>query len=248
MARIESYYDDVPRASAAAEAIGPFTLFVRRGDGWPFYARPTLGAAEFHPSDVRRVRERQRELGIPEAFEWVHEVTPALADVAVEAGLAVARHPLMVLPDGADTLPRPSQVRLLRADDRAVAEVQAAVGAAFAETDQVDVSESAATQALRRGLVAGTMRLVGAFDDEGHSVGGGTHSPRGSVSELTGIAVLPRARNRGIGAAITAALVQDARELGVDTVFLSAGSARVAAVYGRVGFESIGTACIAEPP
>ncbi len=59
--------------------------------------------------------------------------------------------------------------------------------------------------------------------------------------------MLPQARRRGVGAALTAALVDDARALGVGTVFLSAGSQRVADVYARVGFEWVATACTAEP-
>jgi ribosomal protein S18 acetylase RimI-like enzyme len=76
-------------------------------------------------------------------------------------------------------------------------------------------------------------------------VGGGTHSPRGSTTELTGIAVLPRARRRGVGAAITLALVEDARRRGMHTIFLSAQDDTVARVYERVGFVRVGTACIA---
>ena len=61
------------------------------------------------------------------------------------------------------------------------------------------------------------------------------------------IAVLPRARRRGIGAAVTAALAADATASGVTTVFLSAGSPQVAELYRRVGFVRVGTACVAEP-
>ena len=66
------------------------------------------------------------------------------------------------------------------------------------------------------------------------------------MTELTGIAVLPAARARGVGAAITAALVADARHCDVETVFLSAGSPQVAAIYERGGFLPVGTACVAE--
>jgi hypothetical protein len=42
-------------------------------------------------------------------------------------------------------------------------------------------------------------------------------------------------------------LVADATQRGVSTVFLSAGSDDVARMYSRVGFERVGTACIAAP-
>ena len=78
-------------------------------------------------------------------------------------------------------------------------------------------------------------------------VAGGGHSPRGTVTEITGVATLPAYRRRGIGAAVTDALCRDAAGRGVGMVFLSAGSGDVARVYQRVGFARVGTACIAEP-
>ncbi len=96
--RIEEYYDVVPRTAARAEDFGALTLFVRDGEGWPYYARPTLGGAgAFEVEDVERVRARQRELGIPESFEWVAETTPALRSAVEASGLVVNEHPLMVL-------------------------------------------------------------------------------------------------------------------------------------------------------
>lgn len=88
---IERYYDAVPRSAARAEDFGPLTLFVREGTGWHYYARPTLrheGPAAT-ADDVRRVLARQRELGAPEAFEWVAEHDPELRAAVEEAGLAV---------------------------------------------------------------------------------------------------------------------------------------------------------------
>jgi ribosomal protein S18 acetylase RimI-like enzyme len=94
----------------------------------------------------------------------------------------------------------------------------------------------------------GLLTLAAAYDGQGAVVGGGSHGPRGGTTELTGIAVLPRARRQGLGAAVTAALVADARAKGVRTVFLSAQDDTVARVYERVGFARVGTACIAEAP
>ncbi|WP_420708431.1 hypothetical protein [Streptomyces sp. ERV7] len=115
---LERYYDSVPRSSARAEDFGPLTLFVREGAGWPFYGRPALGhAGPVSAADVDKVRARQRELGIPEAFEWVAEVTPGLRAAVEASGLAVHAHPLMVLaPDAPAPAPHPL-VRVLGADD-----------------------------------------------------------------------------------------------------------------------------------
>jgi predicted GNAT family acetyltransferase len=67
-----------------------------------------------------------------------------------------------------------------------------------------------------------------------------------AVTEIVGVATLPVARRRGIGAALTAALVEDAAQRGAATIFLSAGSDDVARVYERAGFRRIGTAGSAE--
>jgi predicted GNAT family acetyltransferase len=68
------------------------------------------------------------------------------------------------------------------------------------------------------------------------------------VTELTGIATLPAYRRRGIGAMVTAHLVADALEGGVELCFLSADTDEVARIYEKVGFAQMGTACVAEPP
>jgi ribosomal protein S18 acetylase RimI-like enzyme len=115
--RLERFYDAVPRDGAVAEDIGSLVLFVRKGAGWPYYARPRL-VADRAPSaaDVTAVRNRQRELGVPEAFEWVHEHDPDLLAVARSAGLRVLLAPLMVLETAAllPDLPLPgASVRLV---------------------------------------------------------------------------------------------------------------------------------------
>ncbi|HSE08642.1 MAG TPA: GNAT family N-acetyltransferase [Nocardioidaceae bacterium] len=250
LSTLETYYDAAPRPMATTEEIGPFTLFLRTGaDGWPFYARPTLGYdGPFSAGHVEAVRDRQRELGVREAFEWVHETSPTLLAAAREAGLSVAECPLLLLPNLADTVTPPMaegcEVKMLGADSPDLAAVMAAVGAGFADSDEPEErSTGMYADLLRSGVIA----LAGAYDAKG-AVGGGSHSPRGTTTELTGIAVIPRARRQGVGAAVTAALVADARERGVETVFLSAQDDAVARVYERIGFQRVGTACIAEPP
>lgn len=241
---LETYYDAAPRPSAEAEEVGPFTLFVRRSvDGFPYYARPRLGlAAEVSRADVDDVRARQRELGLPERLEWVHQTTPSLLVAARASGLAVAECPLLVLAEPVSVPGRP--VRILGPGDD-LARVVGAVHAGFEGTD--DVAPRPAdlqAQLLRAGLLA----MAGAYDECGAVVGGGSHGPRGDTTELVGIAVLPRARRRGYGAAISAALVADAQARGLRTIFLSAQDDAVARVYERVGFVRVGTACVAEVP
>lgn len=256
---LERYYDAAPRPNARVEEIGPFTLFVsERADGFAYYARPRLGLAEaVTAADVDAVRGRQRELGAPEAFEWVHQTTPSLIEAIRAAGMVVEECPLLVLSsveglvlDGA-RVPRPEQlcanggvsVRLVDAETNDLPEIAGVVHAGFANTDAVRPRDLPRQRELMR---AGLMVKAAAYDDSGAVVGSGSHGPRGDATELAGIAVLPRARRRGVGAAITAVLAADAVRRGIGTVFLTAQDDAVARVYERVGFVRVATACVAE--
>lgn len=120
LARVERYYDTVPRATARVEEHGPLTLFVA-ARGRPYYARPRLdGGGDVHAADVGAVLARQRDLDVPEALEWVEEVSPALADAAAGAGLVVHRHPLLVLRSALEAAPVAGvAIRMIDAEDPA---------------------------------------------------------------------------------------------------------------------------------
>jgi len=257
--RIERYYDAVPRSGARTEQIGPFTLFVSNG-GWPYYGRPTLGRPpSFDLAAVERLRERQRELGVPEALEWVDEIAPDLLAVVRQSGLPVHECPLMVLHE-----PMPMAeaqdvtVRILSADDPALAPAAAVATVSFATggvdigsdgTRERDVRVAAMTESeleRRRDRVRRGLTVSAVAEDQNGPLASGSHQPVDGVTEIVGVATLPAARRRGLGAAITAALVADAQQRGVDVIFLSAGSEAVARIYERVGFRRIATACIAE--
>lgn len=98
--RIEGYCDLVPRTDTVTHEVGAFTLFVSRGGpgSYDYYARPRLGLDRpVTAADVTAVLERQVELGVPRALEWVDETTPSLLSVAEASGLVVQRCPLLVL-------------------------------------------------------------------------------------------------------------------------------------------------------
>jgi ribosomal protein S18 acetylase RimI-like enzyme len=260
--RIDAYCDAVPRTAARAEAHGALTLFVNDGPGWPFYARPTRGTATVTPADVDRVRARQRQLGIPETFEWIAEVTPNLAPAASATGLAVTDHPLLVLePAGLRSVPRPAAVELRLVgpdDDLAAITAVAHVGFAHPGTATAPVGAEAVTRAaaqrnpealgFERARLASGLTVMAVALLDGQPVAVGSHQPVGPVTEVVGVATLPLWRRRGLGAAVTALLVQDARRRGAETVFLSAGDDAVARVYGRLGFRRVGRHRAAEPP
>lgn len=266
LARIEQYFDALPRNAARAEDFGPLTLFVREGRGWPYYARPTLAwAGPAGAAEIDRVRERQRDLGIPETFEWVADLHPHLREAAEKSGLTVHEHPLMAL-DPRAGLPASDRsvpglsVRALTPEDPALPSALAVPRLAFAETGTAvgaggrpDLEQMLSATANDGSIdhVITRMRagwtVVAAAVDGHTALAAGQHQPIGTVSEIVGIGTLPTERRRGLGLAVTSALAADARARGVTTVFLSAGDEDVARIYGRLGFHRIATALVAEP-
>ncbi|MET9318895.1 GNAT family N-acetyltransferase [Streptomyces sp. NPDC003038] len=262
LSELERYYDTVPRTGGArAEDFGPLTLFVQEGAGWPYYARPALGAGGVTAADVERVRARQRELKVPEAFEWVAETSPSLRAAAEASGLHVHAHPLMVLSADAEAVAPHPEVRLLAADDPLLGAAVtvpmlafAAPGTAVGEAGPAELAVAMtdplveARRALVSGRIASGATALAAAARGGVVLCSGQYNPVGDIAEVVGVGTLPSARRQGLALGVTAALVADARSRGVRTVFLSAGDEDVARVYGRLGFRRVATALIAEPP
>ncbi len=266
--RIERTYDGIPRTGGArVEPVGPFELFLQAAPGgFPLYARPRLGVTEFTLDDVLAVRARQRELSLPEAIEWVDDLTPGLLPAARASGLPVALAPLMVLEP--DRLPDPATltdaevlilepgspeyVGLLAASaavaDLSFADMGTALGVSGpAERDAaIGPYPQGRIDRQREGSLTGrTAEAVARTAGEGVLARGGYQGALGAA-EVVGVATLPSARRRGLGAAVTALLARHALDHGYDMVFLGAADDAVARVYGRTGFTRVGTACIAE--
>ncbi len=257
--RLDYYLDAVPRHAARVEEFGALTLFAMLDNGWPYYARPTLGAGDVTLTELKAVRKRQRQLRLPESVEWIDEITPTFRPVVVESGMSVQAVPLMVLRRPLRiTKPNDSRVRLMSPDDPLLAVAGAvaavsfgspgtAIGTVGAAERDAAAAEMTAQQIdvlrdlMRRGL---TVTAVAADDWLG-PLCVGSHQPVDDVTEIVGVATLPAARRQGLATAITALLVDDAEDREITTIFLSADSEDVARMYARLGFEQVGTACIA---
>lgn len=256
---VDEYLHSVPLSNAVAEQVGPFTLF-RSTTVWPYYARPVPGAGvTIEPSDIELVRKRCAELDIPLSFEWVVETCPSLGPAAAAAGLEVVQHQLLVLQRD-DFRPATADARceVLSADEDMVRQSRTVANLAFGESGTAvgqagpaerDAKASELSDEMVAGLQdrarRGVSVVVGAFTDDG-MVASGAHQPVGTTTEIVGVGTLPSVRRRGLGAAVTSALVEHALANGVELVLLSAESDAVAAVYERVGFHRIGHAGAAE--
>jgi GNAT superfamily N-acetyltransferase len=262
LGRLEAYYDSVPRRFARTEECGPFTVFLGEPGGWTYYARPGLGGdSPFTPGDVTAAVARLHELGLPQSVEWVHETTPALLDAVRATGLfELEELPLLAL-DGDLTVTTPPlpdgvTVRLLGPDDSesvAAARAVSGVGFALEGTERGDAGPAERDAALQPAqqrvldlLAEGAVRIAVAEHPELGQLATGRTLPVGAVTEVMGVATLPSARRQGLGAAVAAALVEDARALGLTTVFLTASSPEVARIYAGIGFRPLGTGWVAE--
>ena len=251
--RLDRYLDAVPRPATRPESIGGLVLFVPATPaGWRYYARPLPGGPPPTVADVARTRERQRELGLPEDFEWVEEASPGMSAAVEGAGLGVVLRPLMVLDHPSGLAATRGDVRIAGPDDdlatlTAVQEVGFRhAGTASGDAGSAALEEAAARQqpgALEflRGRLRDGLTVYASASADGIPVAVGAHQPAGGVTEIVGVATLPAYRRRGLGAALTAALVADALARGVSTVFLSAADDDVARMYASVGFRRVGS-------
>lgn len=265
LGRIERFYDTVPRRFATVEEHGPFTLFLGEPGGWVYYARPRLGGSgPFDAAAVAGALARQSERGLPAAIEWVHETTPdLLAAVRDVEALRIHEIPLMALPRGADATPVPRPdgvtVRVVEPDEpgcggtlaaaRAVADVGFAAGGTAPGEAGTAAREAAMRPPQQRVidlLGEGALLVAVAESAQEGVLATGRATPVDGVAELVGIATLPAARRRGIGAAIAAVLAGELQARGTGTIFLTASSPEVARVYARVGFVRVGTGFTAE--
>ena len=261
--RIDTYCDEQPQERARIEEHGPLVLFVPAKAGFPYYARPRLGArAPLTADAIRAVRARQRELRLPESFEWIEQSAPDMAAAATAAGLHVHRHPMLALGTLAPAPPTPPtvSVRIVRPDDEDLVQAWAVPGVAFGhpggeigragvvERDKLAAGhDPAVLEVVRARLRAGRSVLATAAGPDG-PVAAGSYQYVDGVAEITGVGVLPERRRLGLGAGVTHALAAHALARGARIVFLSAADADAARIYARLGFREIGTAVIAEPP
>ena len=223
--RINAFCDAVPRRRTRAEEHGPLEVFVPVGMSWPYYARPRQGSRPpVTAADIRAVRARQRELIIPESFEWIEQSAPEMAAAAAEAGLEIRRHPLMVLAAPAPVPPLPPGItaRIVAPEDAELDRIWAVPAVAFshpgtavgeagvAERDKIAADHDGGTIAmLRERLRSGHSVLAAAFGPDGPLAAGSCQAVDG-VAEITGVGVLPAHRRQGLGAAVTALLAADA--------------------------------------
>ncbi|MCO7218921.1 GNAT family N-acetyltransferase [Klenkia sp. PcliD-1-E] len=261
--RIERYFAQSPLPDTPVRTVGGLAVPVGTPE-WPYPARPVPGGGPVGRDDVEAALAIQRAADLPEAVEWFAERNPGLGQAVRAAGLGVDELPLLVAVDDVEvTLPEGVRFYLVGADDPQLATYQRLAQLAFAvPVGAVEGPVSSApgaapdrlvdppqpTSVLRERIAAGRTVMMVAVED-GTPVAVGSHQPQDvdghGMSEIVGVATLPRYRGRGLGAGLASVLVEHAHET-VETVFLAAGDDDVARVYERVGFARIGTTLVGE--
>jgi GNAT superfamily N-acetyltransferase len=216
----------------------------------PFVGLMVPGGPAFHNYAVaERPGETVRGLGDsleilraafapePVRFELIDEACPGAVDLLVGAGVEVAgRFPLLTLDPAKLTMP----------------------GTPTGATVRVSASKQDAVDAERVASVAFGSEARGDPDAPGDPEGGGSVVARvdgepaatafwtavaDGVSEIAGVATLPALRGRGLGALVTAAAVEAARDLaGVRLAWLTPGHDGADRIYRRAGFAPAATA------
>jgi predicted N-acetyltransferase YhbS len=257
---VERYFAAAPLPDARIAAAGGLDVPIGP-PSWPYPARPRRGGDPVTADDVRAAVALQEDAGLPGSLEWICEARPDVALAARAAGLVVEELPVLVAADPVELLlPHGVRLYVVGADDPALPTYERVAAIAFAhpggrrevhESPAGASPEAAARTALLRERIATGRTVMMVAVEGGVPVAVGSHHPveidGDEVSEVTGVATLPRFRGRGLGAGLASALVAHARET-ADLVFLTAGDDDVARVYERVGFARLATAAVAEPP
>jgi ribosomal protein S18 acetylase RimI-like enzyme len=237
-ARIQAYLRGVAARGRETERIGPFLATFDSASDNPFlnYAIPDDGAQP-SAAEVQALTEAYARRGLRPRLEYLPSTAPGVEDALRAGGYeAEGRLPLMTRPsDRVVEPPRPDGVELLTPSTE---EELAGATSAQAEAFGGPPLSAADVERVRATIASGGIAVAARELATGTIVGAGVCTPPADeVTELAGIGVQAAYRRRGIAAALTARLAQQAFAAGVTTAFLTPGDDGAGRVYERAGFE-----------
>ena len=237
-ARIQAYLRGTAARRRETERIGPFLATFDSASDNPFlnYAIPDDGAQP-SAAEVQALTEAYARRGLRPRLEYLPSTAPGVEDALCAGGFeAEGRLPLMTRPsDRVVEPPRPEGVELLTPwTDEELLGATAAQAEAFGGPPL----SAADAERLRATIASGGIAVAARELATGKIVGAGVCTPPADeVTELAGIGVQAAYRRRGIAAALTARLAQQAFAAGVTMAFLTPGDDGAGRVYERAGFE-----------
>jgi ribosomal protein S18 acetylase RimI-like enzyme len=259
---LDNYFNAVLRNDADPVEVGAFTLFVSDAP-YGYYARPSSTHSEpMDDADLVALAEACKERDIDLAIEWVHEAHPGLGAFAQAHGLKVSFFPMLVAQAKDVAIPHTEGVtlRILSADEPALAQALAVANLSFgvggtdvgsvglAERDGAAGELTEEWMGYFRERIRSGLTVMAVVESANGVLAVASCKPVGKFAEIVGVATLPSARRRGLGAAVTAFLASYVFEQGVETVLLSAEDDNVARIYKHIGFHRVGTAGAVEKP
>ena len=221
-----------------SERIGPFLASYSQTSTNPFfnYAIPDDGA-DPTAAEVRALIEAYAARGLRPRLEYLPSCAPRVEAALAAAGFVAEGRPALMIAGPEREVVPPDGIELLHpAANEELRGLRLVQHEAYDDPDPVD---DGSVDRLRANLEHGAGAILARQVADQEPVGAGEFTqPIDGVTEITSIAVRGPWRRRGIAAAVTARLLDDARRAGVETPFLMANEAE-ARVYARVGFEQI---------
>lgn len=241
--RIQSYLRVAASHGRETERIGPFLATFTTHNDNPYlnYAIPDDNATP-SPADVAALIAAYERRSRKPRLEYISNLAPAVEGALLEAGFEVeGRTPLMVCAPGSEqSVPTPPGIKLVvPATDDEIRGIMMAQNEAYGETLNTPGDEAIAS--FRANLAEGMIAVLARIEATGEPAGGGVGTiPHDGITEIAGIGVRETYRRRGIAAALTTRLLQEAFKAGVTLPFLMAAAEAEERIYARAGFTTIG--------
>jgi ribosomal protein S18 acetylase RimI-like enzyme len=218
--------------------VGPFTATFDRDEDNRYlnYAVPDAAATP-SSDDVAELVAAYRARGRVPRLEYIPQLAPAVEAVLLVAGFQVeGRLPLMTCARAEDVRRTSAEVIELVAP-ASEEEYRAAVSAQSEAYGEQGPPAQHAVDSLRRTVAAGGVAVLARDSETGEAAGAGwCTAPEDGLTELTSVGVRPAFRRRGVAAAMTGWLAEQAFAAGMAGVFLMAAGRAEARIYERAGF------------
>lgn len=238
---IQHYMRLAASLGRTTEKVGPFLATYSEHTEMTYlnYAIPDDGAQPT-PADIAALFASFRaHLRLPR-LEYIPSLSPEVEPALVAAGFTPeGTYSLMVLDNE-----KPFEAKVPEGFEIVVAQNDedflATLVAQYAAFDELTIPGDDDVARMRESIAAGGIAVFALETATGIPAGGGICvPPHGGVTELAGVGVPEPFRHRGLGAAVTARLVEEARAAGTQTIFISPGHEDVERIYSKVGFKTI---------
>ncbi|RYG70894.1 GNAT family N-acetyltransferase [bacterium] len=238
---IQAYMRLAASRDRETEQVGPFlaTYTAHTEMTYLNYAIPSDGAQPT-PEDIDALFASFRAHLRAPRLEYIPSLSPGVEPALLAAGFTPeGTYPLMVLDNEkpfTPPIPEGFEIIMAQTDE----DFLATLIAQYAAYDELTIPGDEDIERMRESVAAGGIAVYALETASGVPAGGGICvPPHGGVTELAGVGVPEAFRRRGIGAAVTAKLVDQAKAAGTQTIFISPADEHVERIYSKVGFKAV---------